>query len=106
MVLDSNSQPRKIRVGAKLYGFKGPALLRPFVEELARCPLRWEKPPAGEWGAEVQALSRHLKLSTRSVEEALGVLLNRRKRESLPAQFYTGAVALHLEVTPLIVSDS
>lgn len=44
-IVDHNSKLKKIRVGAKLYAFRGPNLLSNFVEALARNPLRSESPP-------------------------------------------------------------
>ena len=81
LAVDSNSRPRKMRVGMKVYAFKGSSLLGSFVEELARTPIRSDQEmPDQDYPSAVESLRKHLKLSAKTIEDAVGLLINKRKK--------------------------
>jgi hypothetical protein len=105
MVVDGESQPCRMRVGCKVYGFRGTGQLSHFVECLAANPVRFnlDAVPKGEdYGMLLDGLRKELKLSARSLEESLALLVDRRKKEQLPRLFFHSTICPSLDLTPLI----
>lgn len=54
----------------------------------------------------MESLRKHLKLSAKSLEESLHLLLDRRKKDRLPVEFYTCTFLPSLDLTPIVTHNS
>ena len=71
LAVDGESRPSKLRVGCKVYGFRGTAQLSHFIDTITACPLRMNLETVAkenEYGVLLDGLRKELKLSARGLE--------------------------------------
>ena len=105
IVVDDQSRSRKMRVGAKLYAFRGQGSLGPFVEALSKNCIRNElvgDEMEDTYQEDVEVLRKQLKMSGKAFDESLAQLLDKRKKERLPKGFFISRIQSSLDLSPIL----